>query len=131
MVITQINSLASFSPYLRLSNDNKDRYWRKIRPQFSRKQDVSSDDQNVSMTSKQNPSTILSALRIPKIFFVQSAIDVLGLGFIDAGYSGDWSRIGVISEENEELLKVAAIVVVPLCLYLILSFSNLEKEEKQ
>ncbi|XP_026410392.1 uncharacterized protein LOC113305587 [Papaver somniferum] len=131
MVITQINSLASFSPYLQLSNDNKDRSRRKLRPQFSRKQDISSDDQIVLTTSKQMPSTILSALRIPKIFFVQSGIAVLGLGFIDAGYSGDWSRIGVISEENEELLKVAAFVVVPLCLYLILSISHLEKEEKQ
>ncbi|RZC69771.1 hypothetical protein C5167_032926 [Papaver somniferum] len=131
MVITQINSLASFSPYLQLSNDNKDRSRRKIRPQFSRKQDISSDDQNVSTTSKQKPSTILSALKIPKIFFVQSGIAVLGLGFIDTGYSGDWSRIGVISEENEELPKVAAFVVVPLCLYLILSLSNLEKEEEQ
>ncbi|KAI3966905.1 hypothetical protein MKW92_038370 [Papaver armeniacum] len=116
MVITQINSLASFSPYLRLSNDNKDRSRRKIGPQFSRKQGISSDDQNVSATSKQKPSTILSALKIPKIF---------------VRVYGDWSRIGVVSEENEELLKVAAFVVVPLCLYLILSLSNLEKEEKQ
>ncbi|KAI3985708.1 hypothetical protein MKX01_030622 [Papaver californicum] len=132
MVITQINGLTSIlPPYLQLSNDNKDRYCRKIRPQFSRKQDISSNDQIVSTTSKQKPSTILSALRIPKVFIVQSAIAVLGLGFIDAGYSGDWSRIGVISKENEELLKVAAFVVVPLCLYLILSLPNLENQEKQ
>ncbi|MCL7039413.1 hypothetical protein MKW94_017594 [Papaver nudicaule] len=127
MVITQINSLTSLSPYLPSS---KDRYCRKIRPQFSKKQDI--DDQNVSQTSKQKPSTISSALRIPKVFIAQSAIAVLGLGFIDAGYSGDWSRIGVITKENEELLKVAAFVVVPICLYLILSLPNLEKnEEKQ
>ncbi|XP_016647249.1 PREDICTED: uncharacterized protein LOC103323386 [Prunus mume] len=51
-----------------------------------------------------------------------SVVAVLGLGFIDAGYSGDWSRIGVISKESEDLLKVAAFVVVPLCVFLIISF---------
>ncbi|KAL8223110.1 hypothetical protein R6Q57_020509 [Mikania cordata] len=54
----------------------------------------------------------------------QAAVAVLGLGFIDAGYSGDWSRIGVISTENEDFLKVAAFVVVPLCLFIILSISK-------
>ena len=42
-------------------------------------------------------------------------------------YSGDWSRIGVISKESEELLKVGAFVVVPLCLFFILNLS--QKEE--
>ncbi|KAD4180086.1 hypothetical protein E3N88_28677 [Mikania micrantha] len=54
----------------------------------------------------------------------QAAVAVLGLGFIDAGYSGDWSRIGVISTENEDFLKVAAFVVVPLCIFIILSISK-------
>lgn len=54
----------------------------------------------------------------------QSVVTVLGLGFIDAGYSGDWSRIGVISKESEDLLKIAAFVVVPLCILFIFSFSK-------
>ena len=39
-------------------------------------------------------------------------------------YSGDWSRIGVISKENEDLLKFAAFIVVPLCIFLIFSLSK-------
>ena len=39
-------------------------------------------------------------------------------------YSGDWSRIGVISKENEDLLKFAAFIVVPLCIFLIFSISK-------
>ncbi|KAL1210501.1 hypothetical protein V5N11_006824 [Cardamine amara subsp. amara] len=63
-------------------------------------------------------------IKVPNITLARSAIVVLGLGFIDAGYSGDWSRIGVISKETEELLKFAAFLVVPLCIFLSLSFSN-------
>ncbi|KAE9462531.1 hypothetical protein C3L33_05564, partial [Rhododendron williamsianum] len=63
-------------------------------------------------------------LRFSNAILAQSAVAVLGLGFIDAGYSGDWSRIGVISKETEDLLKLAAFVVVPLCLLLILNFSK-------
>ncbi|KAL0453935.1 UNVERIFIED_CONTAM: hypothetical protein Slati_1371600 [Sesamum latifolium] len=55
---------------------------------------------------------------------VQSAIGVFALGFVDAGYSGDWSRIGVISRGAEDLIKAAAFVVVPLCLFLIFSLSK-------
>lgn len=36
-------------------------------------------------------------------------------------YSGDWSRIGAISKDTEELLKLGAYVVVPLCVALGLS----------
>ncbi|KAL9399612.1 hypothetical protein Peur_008573 [Populus x canadensis] len=65
-------------------------------------------------------------LRVPKNILSQSAAAVFGLGFIDAGYSGDWSRIGVISKESEDLLKVAAFVVIPLCVFLIFSVSKEE-----
>ncbi|TQE06485.1 hypothetical protein C1H46_007984 [Malus baccata] len=54
--------------------------------------------------------------------FPRAAVAAFRLGFIDAGYSGDWSRIGAISKESEELLKVAAFLVVPLCLFLIFFF---------
>ncbi|XP_028104492.1 uncharacterized protein LOC114303558 [Camellia sinensis] len=70
---------------------------------------------------KQEP---IFPLRVSNTILTQSAVTVLGLGFIDAGYSGDWSRIGVISKETEDLLKLAAFVVVPLCLFLIFSFSK-------
>ncbi|KAI3754528.1 hypothetical protein L1987_54313 [Smallanthus sonchifolius] len=65
-------------------------------------------------------STPKSSLKIVS----QAAVAVLGLGFIDAGYSGDSSRIGVISTENEDLLKVAAFVVVPLCCFIIFFISK-------
>lgn len=94
------------------------------------------------LTTKSKKSTIISArkqdfpqnsetAKKPLIEFkfsnrilAQSAIAVLGLGFIDAGYSGDWSRIGAISKENEDVLKISAFVVVPLCLFLIFWLSK-------
>ncbi|TKY54662.1 hypothetical protein E2542_SST19074 [Spatholobus suberectus] len=63
-------------------------------------------------------------LRVSKPILARGAIGVFGLGFIDAGYSGDWSRIGVITPQSEELLKVAAFLVVPLCIFLIFSLPN-------
>ncbi|KAH9618770.1 hypothetical protein KSS87_008037 [Heliosperma pusillum] len=65
-----------------------------------------------------------------KKIIAQSAIAILGLGFVDAGYSGDWSRIGVISKETEDVLKIAAFVVVPLCLFLIFSLSKIQLKER-
>ncbi|KAJ7979571.1 DNA-directed RNA polymerase subunit beta, partial [Quillaja saponaria] len=70
-------------------------------------------------SSQQKP---IFPLRLSKAILARSGIAVFGLGFIDAGYSGDWSRIGVISTETEDLLKIAAFLVVPLCIFLILSF---------
>ncbi|KAK7329892.1 hypothetical protein VNO77_24073 [Canavalia gladiata] len=63
-------------------------------------------------------------IRVSKSIIARAAIGLFGLGFIDAGYSGDWSRIGVITPQSEELLKIAAFVVVPLCVFLIFSLSN-------
>ncbi|XP_047334621.1 uncharacterized protein LOC124938250 [Impatiens glandulifera] len=67
-------------------------------------------------------------LKVPNIILARSGIAVFGLGFLDAGYSGDWSRIEVISKENEELLKLAAFVIIPLCLVLIFSFSQKDED---
>ncbi|CAN0853898.1 hypothetical protein LINGRAHAP2_LOCUS5758 [Linum grandiflorum] len=53
-----------------------------------------------------------------------SATAVLALGFVDAGYSGDWSRIGAISKETEDLLKVASFLVVPFCVLIVISISK-------
>uniref|UniRef100_A0A2N9HLC9 DUF7887 domain-containing protein n=1 Tax=Fagus sylvatica TaxID=28930 RepID=A0A2N9HLC9_FAGSY len=63
-------------------------------------------------------------LRVSNPILARSVVAVLGLGFIDSGYSGDWSRIGVISKETEDLLKFAAFIVVPLCIFLIFSISK-------
>ncbi|XP_056865842.1 uncharacterized protein LOC108854519 isoform X2 [Raphanus sativus] len=71
---------------------------------------------------KPNGKRSLLQIKVPNTILARSAVAVLGLGFIDAG--GDWSRIGVLSKETEELLKLAAFLVVPLCIFLGLSFSN-------
>ncbi|KAM7267276.1 hypothetical protein ACFE04_009442 [Oxalis oulophora] len=68
-------------------------------------------------------------IKLSKSLLAKSVVAVFCLGFIDAGYSGDWSRIGVISKENEEFLKVAAFLVVPFCLFLVLSFIKENKLE--
>ncbi|PIA46009.1 hypothetical protein AQUCO_01600343v1 [Aquilegia coerulea] len=103
------------SPYLNISRNG-----RKLKTTLAKKPDPVEN-----LETQQQP--ILS-LRVPSVFLARSAVAVLGLGFIDAGYSGDWSRIGVISRETEEFLKVAAYVVVPLSLFLIFSFSK-EQED--
>nr|XP_009780393.1 PREDICTED: uncharacterized protein LOC104229440 [Nicotiana sylvestris]XP_016455792.1 PREDICTED: uncharacterized protein LOC107779815 [Nicotiana tabacum] len=88
---------------------------------FSKKREISENS-----TGQEN--SFLS-LKIPRNFLAQAAVGVFALGFIDAGYSGDWSRIGVISKESEELVKIAAYFVVPFCLFLIISFSNKKIED--
>ncbi|CAL1358655.1 unnamed protein product [Linum trigynum] len=74
--------------------------------------------------------------RIPKIpanptasLAARAAVAVFALGFVDAGYSGDWSRISAISKEVEDWLKVAAFLVVPLCVLLVVSISGSTEEE--
>ncbi|KAK9130297.1 hypothetical protein Sjap_010784 [Stephania japonica] len=103
---------SSFIPYTLSPHFSTSRNYKKLKPTFyAQKQDPTE-----SPKTKQEP--ILS-LRVPNVLLARSAVAILCLGFIDAGYSGDWSRIGVISRETEELLKIAAYVVVPLCLFLI------------
>ncbi|XP_058081262.1 uncharacterized protein LOC131229341 isoform X1 [Magnolia sinica] len=91
---------------------------RKYISKFSKKEDTS-----------ENPKSQDSVfpLKVSNVFLARSAIAVLGLGFIDAGYSGDWSRIGAITRETEEMLKVAAYLVAPMCLFLI--FSTIDIKE--
>ncbi|KNA22883.1 hypothetical protein SOVF_030160 [Spinacia oleracea] len=66
--------------------------------------------------------------RVTNNILAQSAIAILGLGFVDAGYSGDWSRIGVISKQTEDVLKIGAFLVVPLCLFVVLSLAKKPEE---
>ncbi|KAL5772987.1 hypothetical protein ACOSP7_012606 [Xanthoceras sorbifolium] len=83
---------------------------------FAQKRDLSENS-----TTKQQQ---FFPIRVSNPILPRAAVAVFGLGFIDAGYSGDWSRIGVISEETEALLKVAAFVIVPLCFFLVFSISR-------
>ncbi|XP_050374580.1 uncharacterized protein LOC126792137 [Argentina anserina] len=77
----------------------------------------------------ENSSTQEGEFVFPRLtVLARGVVAVLGLGFIDAGYSGDWSRIGVITKETEELIKVAAFIVVPLCLFLIFSISKQQED---
>ncbi|XP_012071575.1 uncharacterized protein LOC105633562 isoform X2 [Jatropha curcas] len=86
---------------------------------LAKKRDDLSED---SKTQKKQP---FFPLRVSNSILSQSAVAVFGLGFIDAG--GDWSRIGVISKESEDLLKIAAFVVIPLCIFLVFSISRKEQ----
>ncbi|XP_057968241.1 uncharacterized protein LOC131157851 [Malania oleifera] len=88
----------------------------KFRTTLARKRDLSENSR-----AKQGP---IFPLKVSNTILARAMVAVFGLGFIDAGYSGDWSRIGVISKGSEDLLKAAAFVVVPLCLFLILSLSR-------
>ncbi|KAF5742101.1 DNA-directed RNA polymerase subunit beta' [Tripterygium wilfordii] len=63
-------------------------------------------------------------LKVSNALLARSLVGVFALGFIDAGYSGDWSRIGVISKEIEDLLKIAAFVILPLCIFFIFNIYN-------
>ncbi|XP_059455507.1 uncharacterized protein LOC132185750 isoform X2 [Corylus avellana] len=76
---------------------------------------------DLSDNSRTQQETIFP-LKISNPILARSVVALLGLGFIDAG--GDWSRIGVISKETEDLLKLAAFAVAPLCIFLIFSFSR-------
>nr|GMD27593.1 DNA-directed RNA polymerase subunit beta [Ipomoea batatas] len=67
-------------------------------------------ENNNSSPTQQKP---ILPLKLSKTLLAQSALGIFALGFIDAGYSGDWSRIGVISKESEHLLKISAFFVVP------------------
>lgn len=60
-------------------------------------------------------------------FWLQVAIFLFAAGFVDAGFSGDWSRIGVLTKETEGELQMAAIGVVPLAGTLIWSISQRRK----
>ncbi|KAL2634505.1 hypothetical protein R1flu_005984 [Riccia fluitans] len=60
-------------------------------------------------------------------FWLQAAIFLFAAGFVDAGFSGDWSRIGVLTKETEGELQMAAIGVVPLAGTLIWSIGQRKK----
>ncbi|XVE71691.1 hypothetical protein DITRI_Ditri10aG0171800 [Diplodiscus trichospermus] len=107
-------SKAIVDPYL-LDRRNNRRF------RFVTKMSRKRKDVDEISRSQQLPSF---PLRVSNTIVARSVVAVSALGFLDAGYSGDWTRIGVISKEVEELLKIAAFVVVPLCIFLIFSFSS-------
>eukprot|EP00899_Mesostigma_viride_P019987 jgi/Mesvir1/27990/Mv20189-RA.1 len=47
-------------------------------------------------------------------FYAVVALAIFDAGLVDAGFSGDWSRIGAISKETEVLLQQSCAVVVPV-----------------
>ncbi|KAJ4767460.1 DNA-directed RNA polymerase subunit beta [Rhynchospora pubera] len=68
-----------------------------------------------------NSDSISSSFKLSKSLIARAGVVLFALGFIDAGYSGDWSRVGVITRESEELLKFAAFFVIPLCILVTIS----------
>ncbi|XP_022135305.1 uncharacterized protein LOC111007301 [Momordica charantia] len=81
------------------------------------------DDSTATKSNQENQFEFPS-LRVPNPLVARFVVSVLGLGFVDAGYSGDWSRIGAITKESEDLLKIGAFLVVPFCVFLISSFAK-------
>ncbi|KAL0559174.1 hypothetical protein IC582_003764 [Cucumis melo] len=85
--------------------------------------------QDSDSTSSTQPNQFkFPSLRVSNPLLARSVVSVLGLGFVDAGYSGDWSRIGAITKETEELLKIGAFLVVPFCVFLVFSFSKFDSD---
>lgn len=62
-------------------------------------------------TSKHLTYTSHETIRIPSQF-VEAAFALAIFAYFDAAFSGDWSRIGVITVEQEAALKAFAPVVV-------------------
>ncbi|KAJ1687023.1 hypothetical protein LUZ63_018413 [Rhynchospora breviuscula] len=74
-----------------------------------------------------NSDSLSSSFKLSKSLIARAGVVLFALGFIDAGYSGDWSRVGVITRESEELLKFAAFFVIPLC---IVATVSIPKDDK-
>ncbi|KAL3693294.1 hypothetical protein R1sor_006945 [Riccia sorocarpa] len=74
-----------------------------------------------------NSGDVEKPLLLTTEFWLQAAIFLFAAGFIDAGFSGDWSRIGVLTKETEGELQMAAIGVVPLAGTLIWSIAQRRK----
>uniref|UniRef100_A0A7C8Z6F7 DUF7887 domain-containing protein n=1 Tax=Opuntia streptacantha TaxID=393608 RepID=A0A7C8Z6F7_OPUST len=58
---------------------------------------ISARKQDFPQNSETGKKSLIES-KFSNRILAQSAIAVLGLGFVDAGYSGDWSRIRVISK---------------------------------
>ncbi|GAU20934.1 hypothetical protein TSUD_200840 [Trifolium subterraneum] len=69
------------------------------------------DIQNNNNNNDSQPQPSFLSLRVSNSNLARAAIGVFALGFIDAGYSGDWSRIGAITPQTEEFLRLAAFLV--------------------
>ncbi|CAK9329764.1 unnamed protein product [Citrullus colocynthis] len=106
-----------------LSNNNNGRKFRIT--SAKRTQDSDSD---YSTSSTQAKQLKFPSFRVSNPLLARSVVSILGLGFVDAGYSGDWSRIGAITKESEDLLKIGAFLVVPFCVFLVFSFSKLDSD---
>lgn len=72
-----------------------------------------SKELNMEKPSTGAPASTKSPFYSRPSFWVQSALVLFALAYIDAAFSGDWSRIGVLSKETEANLRLGAYVVVP------------------
>lgn len=72
-----------------------------------------SDEPSSSSSRVGSPSSLPTSIADSKVFntYLHGAVFVFILGFIDAGYSGDWSRIGAISVDTEDRLKALAVIL--------------------
>ncbi|KAL1531074.1 hypothetical protein AAHA92_33795 [Salvia divinorum] len=111
MFITDINLVSCTKPCPKSYRNPRKQFV--ISPTFAKRKEYS---QNLTTRKKTIfPLKLISSRNL----IIQSSIGVFALGLVDAGYSGDWSRIGVISRGTEDFLKAAANLVVPLCILLI------------
>lgn len=74
---------------------------------------ASSEDDVSSTSNDSGPLSLLTTVADAKWFntYLHLGVFVFILGFIDAGYSRDWTRIGAITNEQEQTLRDLAITL--------------------
>ncbi|KAG6494265.1 hypothetical protein ZIOFF_049286 [Zingiber officinale] len=121
--------------------------WKRAARQFPATRAKKEEAEGGGAKAEENTTSAFS-LSAAASTLARPAVAAFGLGFLDAGsiallfqveitdvfygsgtrYSGDWSRIGAISKETEEFLKIAAYFVVPFCFLLIYFISEGQKD---
>ncbi|XP_042414970.1 uncharacterized protein LOC122004106 isoform X1 [Zingiber officinale] len=104
--------------------------WKRAARQFPATRAKKEEAEGGGTKAEENTTSAFS-LSAAASTLARPAVAAFGLGFLDAGgtrYSGDWSRIGAISKETEEFLKIAAYFVVPFCFLLIYFISEGQKD---
>jgi hypothetical protein len=71
-----------------------------------------SDSTSTSSSTSSSASGIAALVGTPVFTALQLGELLVILGLIDAGYSGDWSRIGAISKETELVLQKLSLIVI-------------------
>ena len=75
--------------------------------------DAENDDYASPLLSSSSSSALFASVADARWFntYLHGAVFVLILGFIDAGYSRDWTRIGAITPEFEQRLRDWAVIL--------------------